>query len=143
MQCKKCQEKYPNKLHQGICKLCWSKIGKKSKRKGARNEREGGAKFYEKEFGITVRRTPRSGGFGSFMPGDIMARGETILNDFYIYSARSLCKNNERIGRIQKKRFAKVDGSPKLITKQQTYGRRKKFERRSSPRRRRARRERW
>ena len=84
MQCKKCQEKYPNKLHQGICKLCWSKIGKKSKRKGARNEREGGAKFYEKEFGITVRRTPRSGGFGSFMPGDIMAKGQTILNDFYI-----------------------------------------------------------
>ena len=83
MQCKRCNETYPNTLHQGICKLCWSKIGKKSRRKGAKNEREGGAKFYEKEFGITVRRTPRSGAF-DFMPGDIMAKGKTILNDFYI-----------------------------------------------------------
>lgn len=83
MQCKKCNETYPSKLHQGICKLCWSKIGKKSRRKGAKNEREGGAKFYEKEFGVMVRRTPRSGAF-DLLPGDIVAKGQTILNDFYI-----------------------------------------------------------
>lgn len=83
-KCSKCSEKYPNPLHQGICKMCWSKIGKKSKRKGVRNEREEGAKFYEKEFGIKVRRTPLSGGIGEFAPGDLMAQGNTILNDFYI-----------------------------------------------------------
>lgn len=49
-----------------------------------RNEREEGAKFYEKEFGIRVRRTPLSGGIGEFAPGDLMAQGNTILNDFYI-----------------------------------------------------------
>lgn len=106
MKCKKCNETYPTKLHQGICKLCWSKIGKKSKRKGARNEREEGAKYYEKEFDVAVRRTPRSGAF-DFLPGDIVARGQTILKDFYIEMKN--CEAWQLLGWYDKARAESLD----------------------------------
>lgn len=54
----------------------------KAKSKGNFYENES-AKFWSKELGVNVKRTPRSGAFFD-MPADLLVFGESILKDFVV-----------------------------------------------------------
>jgi len=78
--CKKCGDKFiPTYKTQVLDKKCLSKLGVRSKRKGASNERRFAQKlqglFDKYELKYRVRRTPASGSFHDLEPGDLLFMG--------------------------------------------------------------------
>jgi len=77
-QCIKCGEGYDDEKQSTMCSSCRSKMGKRSKRKGASNERRFSAYLNSqfKKYGLPylAKRTPRSGGIKDFESSDMMFR---------------------------------------------------------------------
>ena len=74
--CSKCEKVYTDLKKSSMCSECRSKMGRRSKRKGAKNELRFAKKlqilFDKYGLGYIVRRTPRSGAIHEFEPSDLM-----------------------------------------------------------------------
>lgn len=78
--CKDCGNEYEKRnAHDSFCLDCWSKRGRRSKRKGSSNELRFSKYLQSKceRYGLKyrVKRTPRSGGIREFEAADIMVLG--------------------------------------------------------------------
>ena len=89
--CSKCSKEYiDDGKRSSMCSDCRSAMGRRSKRKGANNERRFSVYLNEqfKKHGLpyTAKRTPRSGAFHSLTPSDIMffkLPNDSIFNNFH------------------------------------------------------------
>lgn len=100
-------------------KIDRSKIGKASKKKGARAETES-AKFWSNILGSDIRRTPRSGAFVSW-PGDFIDMGKSILKDFVWDSKYGATAVPKKIEQEMKKLTDESQGKPHFLEINKPY----------------------
>lgn len=90
-KCSKCEKEYEDdKKQSSMCPECRSAMGRRSKRKGASNERRFSMYLNEqfKKYGLPyiAKRTPRSGGIKDFESSDMMFRfvpGESLFSKIH------------------------------------------------------------